>query len=198
MAEIALAFNRVTKHVATHRPESSAGQNTGGSVTIRSRGCGSQAGRRAEAPDPGQQQLVQTLLANDLIDDFRLIVSPLLLGDGKRLFGAGTLPRTLNPVKSATTPQGTLIVDYGGTARWRPDRSLGDPTEAEAGATAELAKEPCLVSRTVSPAEPGWTSGAGWDTRAVPAPKPEGGTHERRECNRGTRIDFTALTTAGP
>ena len=60
----------------------------------------------------GSSVLIHTLLAHDLIDEFRLIVAPLILGKGKRLFGDGTMPRSLKLVKSGATQRGTLLANY--------------------------------------------------------------------------------------
>ena len=35
----------------------------------------------------GSRQLVQTLAANDLVDEYRLMVIPVILGGGRRMFG---------------------------------------------------------------------------------------------------------------
>ncbi|GAA1314818.1 dihydrofolate reductase family protein [Saccharothrix xinjiangensis] len=48
----------------------------------------------------GSGDLVQTLLAHDLVDEFHLVVLPVLVGSGKRLFGAGTAPAALRPVRT--------------------------------------------------------------------------------------------------
>ena len=41
----------------------------------------------------GSSELIQTLLKHDLIDRFQLLIMPLVLGRGKRLFGDGACPR---------------------------------------------------------------------------------------------------------
>ena len=113
MAEIGAVFNRVTKYVATHRPDSLGWENTqwlgpdpvAGLAAIR-------AGDGPMLLVQGSSALIQALLAADLIDQFRLTVAPIVLGRGKRLFGDGTLPRTLRLVQSATTPGGTIIARY--------------------------------------------------------------------------------------
>lgn len=60
----------------------------------------------------GSCGLAQTLIENDLVDEYRIFVCPVLLGTGKRLFGAGTVPRTLKLVRSATTGTGVTISFY--------------------------------------------------------------------------------------
>jgi dihydrofolate reductase len=60
----------------------------------------------------GSAGLIQTLLAEDLVDELRLIVFPVVLGQGKRLFGAGAIPRTWRLTSSATTPSGAVMATY--------------------------------------------------------------------------------------
>jgi dihydrofolate reductase len=59
----------------------------------------------------GSGALVNTLLPHDLIDQYRLMIHPVVLGHGKRLFRAGD--RTLlRLVDANTTSTGVLIADY--------------------------------------------------------------------------------------
>lgn len=60
----------------------------------------------------GSWQLIQTLLANDLIDEFRLWTFPVTVGAGKRLFGQEELPSRLKLVKSAATANGVVMGIY--------------------------------------------------------------------------------------
>jgi dihydrofolate reductase len=60
----------------------------------------------------GSAGLIQTLLAEDLVDELRLIVFPVVLGQGKRLFGDGAIPRTWRLTSSSTTPSGAVMVAY--------------------------------------------------------------------------------------
>ena len=55
---------------------------------------------------------IQTLLANDLIDRFNLLVFPVVLGSGKRLFGEGTKAFALKLVSSTSSPSGVTISKY--------------------------------------------------------------------------------------
>ena len=74
--------------------------------------------RKLKAEDGGELQvhgsagLVQTLLAEDLVDELRLIVFPVVLGSGKRLFGEGAVPANVRLTESRTTSAGTLIGVY--------------------------------------------------------------------------------------
>jgi dihydrofolate reductase len=74
--------------------------------------------RKLKAEDGGELQvhgsagLIQTLLAEDLVDELRLIVFPVTLGEGKRLFGEGTVPRTWKLTSSKASSTGALILTY--------------------------------------------------------------------------------------
>ena len=60
----------------------------------------------------GSGALAQTLIKNDLIDEYRLLVFPALIGTGKRLFAAGTVPAAMTLVRSATTQAGVVLSVY--------------------------------------------------------------------------------------
>jgi dihydrofolate reductase len=60
----------------------------------------------------GSSELVQTLMRHDLVDEYRLLVFPVLVGAGKRLFGEGTLPRGLSLVGTSTSSTGVMINTY--------------------------------------------------------------------------------------
>lgn len=60
----------------------------------------------------GSGTLVQTLGEHDLIDELRLMVFPLLLGDGKRLYGAATTKRAFDLVEAKTVGDGVMTLRY--------------------------------------------------------------------------------------
>jgi dihydrofolate reductase len=60
----------------------------------------------------GSGELVQSLIKLDLVDAYRLMIHPLVLGTGKRLFRDGTTPTNLRLVESKPTGTGVLILDY--------------------------------------------------------------------------------------
>ncbi len=60
----------------------------------------------------GSSTIYPGLLAAGLIDRLRLLIYPLTLGKGKRLFGEGTGAEALKMVHHQVTPQGTIIADY--------------------------------------------------------------------------------------
>jgi dihydrofolate reductase len=60
----------------------------------------------------GSGVLVQDLIANDLVDGYRLFLHPLLLGTGKRLFREMNRPRRLRLVECTPTSTGVLMLTY--------------------------------------------------------------------------------------
>ena len=60
----------------------------------------------------GSAGLAQTLIEHDLVDEYRLLTFPVILGTGKRLFGSGAVPRTLRLVSSRTTGKGVVVSVY--------------------------------------------------------------------------------------
>lgn len=60
----------------------------------------------------GSSNLIQTLLAEDLVDELWLKIFPLTLGKGKRLFGEGTLPAAFELTESKTSPHGVIFASY--------------------------------------------------------------------------------------
>ena len=60
----------------------------------------------------GSCGLAQTLIENDLIDEYRLLTFPVVLGTGKRLFGTGAVPTMLKLVSSNTTSKGAIVSVY--------------------------------------------------------------------------------------
>ncbi len=60
----------------------------------------------------GSGDLVQTLIESDLVDEFSLTVSPIVLGSGKRLFRDADQTRSLSLVDSKATSTGSLILTY--------------------------------------------------------------------------------------
>jgi dihydrofolate reductase len=123
---IGKAFNRATKYVVTHRPHQlgwEKSQGIDGSVVKRIRRLKASAG--PELHVWGSSELLQTLMAAGLIDEHRLWIAPLVLGQGKRLFEAGGPPRTLTLVETRGTSRGVLLNTYRPAGR---DRDNGPRT----------------------------------------------------------------------
>jgi dihydrofolate reductase len=49
------------------------------------------------------------LLKNDLVDEFRLKIFPVTIGEGKRLFGDGTIPASFRLLESMITTKGVIV-----------------------------------------------------------------------------------------
>lgn len=60
----------------------------------------------------GSANLIQTLLKNNLVDEFLLKIFPVSIGTGKRLFGEGTLPSSFKLKDSKTSPHGVAVATY--------------------------------------------------------------------------------------
>lgn len=60
----------------------------------------------------GSGNLLQTLLKHDLVDTFWLMIYPITLGGGKRLFADGAIPLAFRVTESTVTPKGVMVVNY--------------------------------------------------------------------------------------
>jgi len=130
---IADAFNPATKYVATHRPDTLTWQNTqslGPDIVATLRRL-----KQEDGPDlliQGSGNLIQTLLANGLIDEIRLMIFPLLLGRGKRLFGDDAMPAAFRLAKSQTSSTGVIIATYERSGEIEVGSFVtGEPSDAE-------------------------------------------------------------------
>ena len=107
------ALNAATKYVATHRPESLEWGPFGGvgpNIVEDVRRIKSHNG-----PDLilwGSSTLTSTLLEHSLADEILLLVYPVLLGKGKRLFAEGTPPRAFELASTKAFPSGIIMNAY--------------------------------------------------------------------------------------
>lgn len=60
----------------------------------------------------GSSELIQLLLRNDLVDELWLMIHPLTLGKGKKLFDNGPIPAAFTLAESTVTPSGVIIANY--------------------------------------------------------------------------------------
>ena len=60
----------------------------------------------------GSGELVQSLMRANLVDEYVLLIHPLVLGSGRRLFTDGGSPADLHLVDSKTTTTGVMIATY--------------------------------------------------------------------------------------
>jgi dihydrofolate reductase len=80
----------------------------------------------------GSPGLVQTLLEHDLIDEYRMWIFPVVIGTGKRFFGAGAIPAAFKLVDSKVSKTGVTINVYERAGDINPGSfEFDEPTEAE-------------------------------------------------------------------
>jgi dihydrofolate reductase len=80
----------------------------------------------------GSSELLQTLLAHGLIDEFRVWIFPVVAGSGKRLFGDGANPAGLRLASSTTSPSGVIVATYEPAGEIaKGSFAFEEPTEAE-------------------------------------------------------------------
>jgi dihydrofolate reductase len=140
---IAKAFNKATKYVVTRSLDQLGWENSlhiGGEVVDEV--------RRLKASDGpalhtwGSCELLQALIAADLIDEYRLWIFPLVLGQGKRLFEHDTPAQALALVDTETSSTGVMINTYRPGGPVRPGSfALETPSEAEWARRRKLASE---------------------------------------------------------
>jgi dihydrofolate reductase len=113
---IADRLNAATKYVATHRPatlEWGPVEGVGPDLVEGVRRIKSYDGPHLVLS--GSSTLTSALLEHGLADEVLLIVYPVLLGTGKRLFADGTPARSLELVETTATASGVLLATYRGT-----------------------------------------------------------------------------------
>jgi dihydrofolate reductase len=110
---IGKAFNKATKYVVTRSLDQLDWENSrriGGDVVGEVRQL-----KASDGPEFhiwGSSELLQTLIAADLVDEYRMWVFPVVLGEGKRLFENGVPPRGLSLVATRSTPSGVVLSTY--------------------------------------------------------------------------------------
>lgn len=106
-------FDAITKYVATSSTEPLTWQN---SVSLGADGAAAVARLKQENGRDlliqGSSDFVQDLLKADLIDEITLIIYPVVLGKGKRLFGEGAMPGTFTMTSSQVSSTGVVIATY--------------------------------------------------------------------------------------
>ncbi len=128
---IAGPFNSVTKYVASRSRPTLGWPNSQwlGEDAVASL----RALKREDGPDmivQGSSDFLQTLWRHGLVDEFSVLIFPVVLGKGKRLFGDGAVPMGLKLVEAQSYPTGAVV------AKYLPDGAvkLGDFTMAEPSA----------------------------------------------------------------
>ena len=112
--EFADKFNSMPKYVVSYTLDDPGWTNSivlGGDVVKAV-----EAVKERESGDVvvhGSVRLVRSLLEHDLVDELRLMVYPVVLGAGKRLFGETTDKKSLGLVESKVVGDGVLVLVYG-------------------------------------------------------------------------------------
>jgi dihydrofolate reductase len=110
---IAGPFNRVTKYVASRSNPTLPWKNS--QLLGKDAPAALRTLKQGDGPHllvQGSSELMQTLWKNGLIDEFSVLIFPVVLGKGKRLFGDGALPAGLKLVKSQAYPTGVIVATY--------------------------------------------------------------------------------------
>ena len=105
--------NAATKYVASNTITSSEWQP---SVFLNG-DIAEKVARIKQQPGPdlnvwGSGDLLQTLIKHDLVDAFWLMIVPITLGVGKRLFADGAIPAAFKVTESMVAPNGVIVVNY--------------------------------------------------------------------------------------
>jgi dihydrofolate reductase len=140
---VARAFNRVTKYVATR----SGDVDTSWKGTVVLKDAAADVARLKQANGPalvtqGSSDLIQTLLAHDLVDEVRVFTFPIVLGKGKKLFGAGAKPAAFKLTHSIVSTTGVTIACYDRAgAVTTGDFTIDPPHAAETARRARMERE---------------------------------------------------------
>ena len=139
---IAKRINSVTKYVATR---SNMALTWKGSVALHDAAADVARLKREDGPalvTQGSSDLIQTLLANDLIDEIRMFTFPIVLGNGKKLFGEGAKPAAFALMDNRVTTKGVAIARYQRAgAVVTGDFTMDPPTPAEVARRERMNRE---------------------------------------------------------
>jgi dihydrofolate reductase len=107
------SFNKTKKYVASRTALTPAWEGT-----IQLEGDAGEAVKKLKSTDGpdlqvhGSGDFIQTLMKNDLVDEFWLKIFPITLGTGKRLFAEGTIPAAFTLTECKASPKGVIIASY--------------------------------------------------------------------------------------
>lgn len=107
------SLNDATKYVASNTLKDGTWNKTvvlSGDIVEKIKALKSQDG--VDLQVYGSSNFIQTLLKNDLVDEFWLKIFPITLGVGKKLFDTGTIPAAFTLTDSKVSPKGVIIANY--------------------------------------------------------------------------------------
>lgn len=105
--------NTATKYIASNTRTSSKWQRSvflSGKIAEKVSAIKQQQG--SDLHVWGSSDLLQTLVKHDLVDTFWLMIYPITLGSGKRLFADGTIPVAFKVTESKVSSNGIIIINY--------------------------------------------------------------------------------------
>lgn len=109
---IASKLNTLPKHVASRTRESFEWGNSSGVRDVAAEVASLKKRYQGELQVHGSAGLLQTLIQQDLVDEYRIFTFPVLLGTGKRLFGSSAAPGALTLKASKTSGAGVIYSVY--------------------------------------------------------------------------------------
>jgi dihydrofolate reductase len=140
---IAKAFNRVTKYVATRK-----GTDFTWKASVALRDAAKDVAKLKKEDGPalltqGSTELVHALLAAGLVDEIRAFTLPVLLGKGKRLFDDKSQPSAFKLTHSAVSPNGLIHATYvrDGEVKTATVGGAQEPSPAELARREKLKRE---------------------------------------------------------
>lgn len=112
---IRVVFDKATKYVVTRQPDFQGSWDktvvvSGDNVVEQIKQLKAEDGPMLQVHGSGD--LVQTLLAADLVDELWLKIFPVTLGSGKRLFESGSIPAAFKVTETSVTPTGIIVANY--------------------------------------------------------------------------------------
>ncbi len=141
-AAVAEIFNRITKYVATRSGMEFTWAN---SVALPDAAADVARLKREAGPallTQGSSDLIQTLLAHDLIDEITTFTFPIVLGSGKKLFGTGARPAAFRLLNGSVTPTGVVVSSFERAGKVRTgDYAMDPPTPEEVARREKLQRD---------------------------------------------------------
>jgi dihydrofolate reductase len=140
--EIAKVFNRITKYVVSGSGEVDTSWRR--SELLRDI---AEVKRLKEEDGPnlvtqGSTVLAHALLANDLVDEIKIFLIPVVLGGGKKLFADGSTPHGYDLIHSRVTSNGLVIAHYARAGEVRiGDAGFVNPGAAEAARQERMKRQ---------------------------------------------------------
>jgi dihydrofolate reductase len=139
---IARRFNSATKYVATR---SNIELRWRGSVALHDAAADVAQLKEAQGPallTQGSSDLLQSLLAHNLVDEITLFTFPIVLGKGKKLFGEGAKPAAFALKDNRVTTKGVMVARYERAgAVITGDYAMEPPTPEEVARRERLSRE---------------------------------------------------------